>query len=69
MRIPACRYAVFSHRDHISTIRATHVTIWSTWRPESGHEVADAPNFERYGEEFDPRTGNGLVEIWLPIKA
>jgi AraC family transcriptional regulator len=69
VRIPARRYAVFSHRDHISTIRATHVAIWSTWLPESRHKVADAPNFERYGEEFDPLTGNGLVEIWLPLKA
>src|SRR5262249_23293710 len=62
VRIPASRYAVFSHRDHISTIRATHMAIWSTWRPDAGHEVADAPNFERYGGEFDPLTGNGLVE-------
>jgi AraC family transcriptional regulator len=31
--------------------------------------VADAPNFERYGPDFDPRTGTGVVEIWVPIKA
>jgi AraC family transcriptional regulator len=68
VRIPARHYAVFSHRDHISTIRATHFAIWGTWLPESGHELADAPNFELYGETFDPRNGNGLVEIWLPIK-
>jgi AraC family transcriptional regulator len=60
---------VFSHRDHISTIRVSHAAIWTKWLPESGHEVADAPTFEQYGEEFDPLTGNGLVDIWLPIKA
>ncbi len=69
VRIGPQRYAVFSHREHISTIRRTIMTIWSKWLPESGHEVADAPNFERYGDEFDPKTGMGGFEIWIPIKA
>lgn len=68
VRVPAQRYAVFSHRDHISTIRRTVHTIWSKWLPESGHEAADAANFERYGETFDPRTGMGGLEIWIPIR-
>jgi AraC family transcriptional regulator len=68
LRIPAQKYAVFSHRDHVATIRRTINTIWSKWLPESGHEAADAPSFERYGEEFDPRTGTGGLEIWIPIK-
>jgi AraC family transcriptional regulator len=69
VRTPAQRYAVFSHGDHVSTIRRTIMTIWNKWLPESGHGVADAPDFERYGEEFDPRTGTGGLEIWIPIKA
>jgi AraC family transcriptional regulator len=69
VRIPAQKYAVFSHREHISTIRRTVHTIWSKWLPESGHEAADAPDFERYDENFDPRTGLGGLEIWIPIKA
>ncbi|QCI66372.1 AraC family transcriptional regulator [Phreatobacter stygius] len=68
LRVAAQRYAVFAHRDHISTIRRTMHTIWSKWLPESGHNATDAPLFERYGEEFDPRTGNGGLEIWIPIK-
>jgi len=31
--------------------------------------MADAPTFERYDETFDPLTGNGGFEIWVPIKA
>jgi AraC family transcriptional regulator len=69
VRIGPQKYAVFSHSDHISAIRSTWITIWNKWLPESGHEVVDAPDFERYGEEFDPRTGNGGVEIWVPIRA
>lgn len=69
VRIPAQRYAVFSHRDHVSTIRSTIMTIWNEWLPRSGHEVAAAADFERYGKEFDPQTGMGGFEIWIPIKA
>jgi AraC family transcriptional regulator len=69
LRIPARRYAVFTHRGHISSIRGVWKTIWTKWLPESGHEVADAPDFERYGAEFDPRTGMGGFEIWIPLKA
>jgi AraC family transcriptional regulator len=68
-RIAAQRYAVFQHREHISTIRRTCTTIWNKWLPDSGHQAADAPSFERYGEAFDPRTGLGGLEIWIPIKA
>jgi len=36
--------------------------------PASGLKAADAPNFERYGETFDPATGNGGFEIWVPVR-
>ncbi|HEY3847693.1 MAG TPA: AraC family transcriptional regulator [Acetobacteraceae bacterium] len=68
VRIPAQRYAVFTHRDHISAIRGTWYTIWNQWLPTSGYEVADAPDFERYDAKFDSRSGIGEVEIWLPLK-
>ena len=68
VRIPEQRYAVFTHRDHISTIRRTISTIWNQWLPASGLKAADAPNFERYDENFDPLTGNGGLEIWLPVR-
>ena len=68
VRIPEQRYAVFTHRDHISTIRRTINTIWNNWLPASGLKAADAPNFERYDENFDPLTGNGGLEIWVPVR-
>lgn len=63
------RYAVFLHRGHISTIRATWHTIWNDWLPQSGLAVAEAPDFERYDQHFDPASGAGGVQIWLPVKA
>src|ERR1700716_347335 len=68
VRIPEQRYAVFTHGDHISTIRRTVNTIWNHWLPASGLKAADAPNFERYDENFDSQTGNGGLEIWIPVK-
>ena len=69
VEVPAGRYAVFSHRGHISTMRATADTIWNKWLPGSRQEVAESPSFERYTDAFDSRTGNGVVEIWVPVKA
>jgi hypothetical protein len=65
--------AVFSHREHVSKICQTLEAI-DKWLPGSGLEVAcettEAPNFfERYSEEFDPRTGMGGMEVCVPIKS
>ncbi len=68
VRISEQRYAVFTHKDHISTIRRTVNTIWNDFLPASGLKAADGPNFERYDENFDPLTGNGGFEIWVPVR-
>jgi hypothetical protein len=62
------RYAVFTHKDHISTIRRAINTVWNHWLPASRLKAADAPNFERYDGNFDPLTGNGGLEIWIPVR-
>ena len=68
VRIPQQKYAVFTHAEHISTIRRTVNTIWNHWLPISGMKAADAPSFERYDENFDPATGNCGLEIWVPVR-
>jgi AraC family transcriptional regulator len=68
LRVPACKYAVFRHSGHVSGFRSSWNTIWSKSLPESGLELADAPIFERYAEEFDGRTGTGGVDLFVPIK-
>jgi AraC family transcriptional regulator len=66
------KYAVFTHRGHVSKLWHTCDRI-GKWLPESGYEHADAdagaPDFfERYGEDFDPQTGMGGIEVWVPVK-
>jgi AraC family transcriptional regulator len=70
IEIPEQYYAVFQHREHISTIKDTYVAIWEKWLPTSGYQIAeDAPLFERYDQRFDPQTETGIVEIWIPLKS
>lgn len=72
--LPAAKYAVFPHRAHVSKLYETCDAI-SKWLPKSGHQsAAEADNetpafFERYSEEFDPRTGMGGMEVWVPLQS
>lgn len=67
MRIPAQRYAVFTHRGHVSTLHTTWDAIWNEWLPRSGYRLANTPEFELYDARFDPRTGTGVIEVWASI--
>ena len=66
--VPAATYAIFRQPGHITLMRPTIGTAWSRWLPQSGHTADEAPLIECYGPEFDPVTGNGGFEIWLPLK-
>lgn len=68
VRIPPQRYGVFTHRGHISGIRQTWCTIFNQGLQEAGLIHADGPEFERYDEKFDAKSGMGEVEIWIPIR-
>lgn len=72
IEVPARRYAVFPHREHVSRLGDTINAVQGTWLPASGHAAAlggGAPDFlERYGEKFDPVSGTGDLEVWFPIR-
>jgi len=68
VRLDAQRYAVFPHLEHFTKIPETIDGIWKKWLPDSGLKAAEAPCFERYTEEFNPQTGKGGTEIWVPIQ-
>ena len=67
LRIPGQRYAVFFHAGHISAIRMTWRAIFDEWLPAAGLRATNGPEFERYDERFDVTTGDGGVEIWIPV--
>jgi len=68
LTLPAQTYAVFWHPDHVATVRETCDAIWTEWLPSSGVTVVAAPWFEFYGEQFDPSTGCGGLEVWIPVR-
>ena len=74
LRITAYTYAVFQHHGHVSSLRDTVKAVFEQWLPDSGHEVAETspeePDFlECYGAEFDPESGMGGIELWIPIQS
>ncbi|MEM9622525.1 MAG: AraC family transcriptional regulator [Pseudomonadota bacterium] len=68
LQMSAQQYLVFHHPGHVATLRETCHTIWSHWLPESKYVAVQAPWFEHYGAAFDPVTGAGGVDIWIPVK-
>jgi AraC family transcriptional regulator len=71
--IPSQTYAIFTHQGEVHEIKQTVHRIFDEWLPESGHQLTSTDKnrlhfFERYSEDFNPITNEGVVEIWLPIK-
>lgn len=65
--LPASRYLVFTHEGGVSELGDTYRQIFSSWVPQSGQAMAEAPIFERYGPGFDAGAGAGDITIWVPI--
>lgn len=66
--VPAARYAVFTFDEHISKIAQFIEQAYETWLPEAGLEHANAPDFELYDNRWDPATGTGEVDYYVPVK-
>jgi AraC family transcriptional regulator len=71
--IPEQTYAVFAHHGPVSKLRETIRGILEEWLPNSDCELPetgpDIPDFlERYGTNFNPETGLGDIELWIPIE-
>lgn len=60
-------YAIFQHTAHISTVSQTYSAIWNDWEPPEGRAIADAAALEGHLPAFNPRTGLGGVELWVPV--
>jgi AraC family transcriptional regulator len=69
LRIPARRYAVFEHRDHVSTNAEPGAPFAASGSRSRDTGVVDAPELERYAEGFDSRMGWAGIEIWIPISS
>ena len=68
LRLAERRYAVVRHAAHIGSIPLTWRAMMDDWLPASGLRAVDAPDFERYDASFDTATGEGGVDICVPIE-
>ncbi len=61
-------WAIFQHREHVSSIGLTCGAA-GEWFAQSGRAPPSGTlqMIERYGAGFDPRTGSGGCEVWLPL--
>ena len=63
--IPAQTYAVFT--TTLPEIRSTMDYIYGTWMPVSDYERGAGPEFELYGEEFNPDDPASRLYIYVPV--
>jgi AraC family transcriptional regulator len=68
LRLAGGPHAVFEHVGHITDISKTMRAIWEHWLPEIGYAAADSSSLEIYDDRFDADSGEGVVEIWVPIE-
>lgn len=68
IRIAPRTWAVFRHAGHVSTLGSTCAAA-GEWLARSGRQPENIAMqmIERYGPEFDARTGQGGCEVWVPV--
>ena len=63
--VPGQTYAVFP--TTLPTLMETFNYICGVWLPQSEWERDTGPEFEFYGEDFDPHTDDFRMEIYVPV--
>ncbi|MEM1230520.1 MAG: AraC family transcriptional regulator [Pseudomonadota bacterium] len=67
--VEAGTYAIAQHRDHVSSVGQSFAALYGSWLPASGYEPLPGYCLEVYGAAFDPMTGNGGFELWVPVRS
>ena len=67
VKIPARKYARFTHKGPLTNLPHTVNYIWGTWLPKSEYKHANSPDFELYDERFDVKSLSGEIDIFVPI--
>ena len=74
LTVPAYRQARFAHRGPVTELPETIDAVMTSWLPQSGLAIdagarPDVPGLvEWYGANFDPASGRGDMEVWVPVK-
>ncbi len=69
LTLPAQRWAIITHHGHITTITDTVRKTFAQALPDAGLTPATEPDLlEVYTEAFDPWTGTGGLQVWVPLR-
>lgn len=74
LEIPAYQQARFAHDGAVTGLCDTIDAVMGLWLPQSGLAIdgaarPDVPGLvEWYGASFDPATGRGDMEVWVPVR-
>lgn len=67
IRIPRRSYVVLRHNGGMSELLSAWRLVWLDWYAESGLQFLSPPDIERYDDSFDPASGEGTIELWIPV--
>lgn len=68
LRVAATQYAVFRHSGNVISIHETVREAFHVFGPKfEGRRAPGVELLERYGEAFDPESGEGGVDILFPL--
>lgn len=70
--LPSHCYAVFKHEGHVAQLKESVYAIFDDWLPASDYQLAQQSahclhHLEKYSEQFNPESGMGGMEIWVPV--
>ena len=68
--IDAAEFVVVHHVGNVAQLPATLDAVHTTLFPKLSARIVENVGFlERYGPGFDPKTGNGGIDILIPLKS
>lgn len=62
-------YARFATVGHISTMQAVWEEVYGVWLMKPEYRPRHGASVEYYPPAFDPMTGAGGFEVWVPVEA
>lgn len=68
VRLPAARYARFTHAGPVALVDRTVSYIYSTWLAQSGMRHTYGPDLEIYDSRYHPESENSVIEYAIPVE-
>ena len=68
-KLPAARYAKFSHSGPLLEFQNTLDYVWGSFLPQAKYKRLEAPDLEVYPKDFDPTANEVTIHLYIPIES